>query len=263
MDDDLASDLVGNQHMKNPTTVQLEIENKIAFIWFDGETNRNALSLSTMRELESMLMELEQDRNISVILLRGRGPSFCAGFDLAPVLEDSSILNDFIGVLGRLLKIIRRHRAVVIAGVDGAAVAGGCAIVSACDMVVVSPDSRLGYPVHALGISPVVSGNTLASSIGNGPARSLLLSGKLIDGIQAFRTGLASMVDEAPCDASEKLARRVATHGSHALEVTKSWLNELDDSRSDERFDAPVEASAPLANDEESMELLKRRWGRR
>ena len=117
--------------MKNPTTVQLEIDRNIAFVWFDGEPNRNALSISTMRELDSMLLELDKDITVSVILLRGRGPAFCAGFDLAPVLDDPLILNDFIGVLGQLLKTIRRHRAVVIAGVDGAAVAGGCAIVSA------------------------------------------------------------------------------------------------------------------------------------
>ena len=249
--------------MKTPTTVQLEIDQNIACIWFDGETNRNALSLSTMRELDSILLELEKNTTVSVILLRGRGPSFCAGFDLGPVVDDSLILNDFIGVLGQLLKTIRRHRAVVIAGVSGAAVAGGCAIVSACDMVVVSPESKLGYPVHALGISPVVSGNTLASSIGQGAARSLLLSGNLIDGDQAFQMGLAMMVDDSPADASERLARRVAAHGPHALEVTKAWLNELDDSRSDERFDNPVKASAPLASDEESMLLLRKRWGRR
>ncbi len=249
--------------MKTPTTVQLEIQQNIAFIWFDGEANRNALSLSTMRELDSMLLELEKNGDIAVILIRGRGPSFCAGFDLTSVVEDSSVLNDFIGILGGLLKTIRRHRCVIIAGVDGAAVAGGCALVSACDMVVVSPESRLGYPVHALGISPVVSGHTLASSIGIGEARSLLLSGNLIDGTQAFATGLAMMVDESPIEASETLARRVASHGPRSLEVTKAWLNELDGSGSDERFDAPVEASAPLASDEESIELLRRRWARR
>ncbi len=259
----MAAALVKKSDMKTPTTVELDIEQNIAFIWLDGEVNRNALSLSTMRELDSMLVELEKNQDLAVILIRGRGPSFCAGFDLGPVIDDPPALNDFIGVLGGLLKTIRRHRCVVIAGVDGAAVAGGCAIVSACDMVVVSPESRLGYPVHQLGLSPVVSGNTLATSIGNGPARSLLLSGNLIDGTQAFQVGLAMMLDDMPIDRSEQLARQVASHGPRALEATKSWLNELDESLSDERFDAPVQASSPLADDEESMALLKRRWARR
>ena len=249
--------------MKTPTTVELEMEDNIALVWLDGEVNRNALSLSTMRELDSMLRGLEKNRDLAVVLIRGRGPSFCAGFDLGPVVDDPSSLNDFIGVLGQLLKTIRRHRCVVIAGVDGAAVAGGCAIVSACDMVVVSPNSKLGYPVHALGLSPVVSGNTLTTSIGNGPARSLLISGNLIDGTQAFKTGLAMMLDDSPIESSRRLAHRVASHGPRALEVTKAWLNELDDSRSDDRFDGPVEGSAPLASNEESMALLRRRWARR
>ena len=51
--------------MKTPTTVELDIEQNIAFIWLDGEVNRNALSLSTMRELDSMLVELEKNRDLA------------------------------------------------------------------------------------------------------------------------------------------------------------------------------------------------------
>ena len=76
--------------MKTPTTVELEMEDNIALVWLDGEVNRNALSLSTMRELDSMLHGLEKNRDLAVVLIRGRGPSFCAGFDLGPVVDDPS-----------------------------------------------------------------------------------------------------------------------------------------------------------------------------
>ena len=263
MDGDMAAHLVEIEHMKKPTTIEVEIVQNIAHIWLDGEENRNALSISTMIELDSELQNLEKNTSIPVVLIRGRGPSFCAGFDLKPVLKDSDRLNDFIRVLGKLLKRIRQHRAVIIAGVEGAAIAGGCAIVSACDLIVASPHAQLGYPVHQLGISPVVSAHTLIAGVGIGSARSLMLSGSLVDGNQAFKMGLATMLDDSPIHASEKLARRVASHGHRALEVTKSWLNELEQSQIEARFDEPIDGSASLANDDESMMLLRTRWGRR
>ncbi|MEE2907456.1 MAG: enoyl-CoA hydratase/isomerase family protein [Planctomycetota bacterium] len=245
------------------TTVQLDSESSVACLWLDGPGQRNALSRSTMSSLVQTLLELEADPTVSVVLLRGRGTSFSAGFDLGPTLDDPSLLNEFISGLGQLLKIIRRHRAVIVAGVQGAAVAGGCAIVSACDLVVVSPSAQLGYPVHALGLSPIVSGPTLASAVGDGHSRSLLLSGRLIDGNTALRIGLATHLDDDPLEAAHALANRIAHHGPKALEATKAWLNELDGSLDNARCDDPIEASRPLSSDAESIELLRSRWKRR
>lgn len=245
------------------TTIQLDKEGPIASLWLDGPGQRNALSRSTMSSLVQTLLELEADPSVSVVLLRGRGGSFSAGFDLGPVLDDPSILDEFISGLGQLLKILRRHRAVIMAGVQGPAIAGGCAIVSACDLVVVSPSAQLGYPVHALGLSPIVSGPTLTSAIGDGPGRSLLLSGGLIDGRTALRVGLATHMDDDPLEAAYALAGKIAQHGPKALEATKAWLNELDGSLDDARFDDPIEASKPLSSDAESIELLRSRWKRR
>ncbi|MDG2422685.1 MAG: enoyl-CoA hydratase/isomerase family protein [Phycisphaerales bacterium] len=245
------------------TTIQVETNGSVASLWLEGSGQRNALSRSTMKSLMQILKDLDTTPSISVILLRGRGTCFSAGFNLSPVLDDPSTLDEFITGLGQLLKMIRRHRAVIIAGVHGPAIAGGCAMVSACDLVVVSPSAKLGYPVHGLGLSPIVSGATLTSAIGDGPGRSLLISGQLIDGETAFRLGLATHLDEDALDASSTLAVKVSRSGAKALERTKSWLNELDGSLDDNRFNAPVEASRPLSSDSESMELLRTRWKRR
>ncbi|MAT81213.1 MAG: hypothetical protein CMJ29_06155 [Phycisphaerae bacterium] len=244
------------------TDIQLDVHDSIASIWIDGPEQRNALTRSSMTCLAHHLETLEASPSISVVLLRGRGPCFSAGFNLTPVQEHPAALDEFIEGLGGLLKRIRRHRATIIAGVHGAAIAGGCAIVSACDLVVVTPESKLGYPVHALGLSPIVSGATLTSSIGDGPARSLLLSGQLIDGRTAYRLGLATHLDDDAVEASQALAEKVASSGPIALARTKAWINELDGSLDDRRFDDPVEASRPLSRDDETIELLRTRWKR-
>ena len=249
--------------MTTDTTLITERQNGIARIQFHGPEQRNALSCSTMSCLVKELDSINHDHSISVVLLTGDGPAFCAGFDLGPVVDEPQRLNDFIEGLSLLLRSIRRNRAVVMAAVQGAAIAGGCAIVSACDLVVTSPDARLGYPVHPLGLSPVVSSPTLMQTIGDGAARALLMSGKLIDGTTAHRMGLATCVNDDPKGAADELARRISGHGPHALSATKQWLNELDGTMEDRRFTGPVEGSEPLADDHESMELLRRRWGRK
>ena len=249
--------------MTSDTTITVEREGRIARLGFHGPKQRNALACSTMSCLVEELESIDHDPSISIVLLTGQGPAFCAGFDLGPVVEEPARLNDFIEGLSLLLQAIRRNRAVIIAAVQGAAIAGGCAIVSACDLVVVSPDAQLGYPVHPLGLSPVVSGPTLMQTIGDGPARAMLMSGQLIDGLTALQLGLATSIHEDPMAAAEELAQRVSRHGPRALAATKQWLNELDGSLQDNRFAGPVAGSAPLADDQESMDLLRRRWGRR
>ena len=249
--------------MTTDTTIIVERQGRIARLQFHGPEQRNALSCSTMSRLAEELESIDKDPSISVVLLTGNGPAFCAGFDLGPVVDEPRRLNDFIEELSLLLRSIRRNRAVIIAAVQGAAIAGGCAIVSACDLVVVSPDAQLGYPVHPLGLSPVVSAPTLMQTIGDGPARALLMSGQLIDGTTAHQLGLASEVNDDPQGTGDELARRISGHGPEALAATKHWLNELDGSLEDDRFTGPVAGSEPLASDTESIELLRRRWGRR
>ncbi len=249
--------------MTTDTTIITERQDGIARIQFQGPEQRNALSCSTMNAAVEELESINRDPSISVVLLTGQGPAFCAGFDLQPVVEDPARLNDFIEGLSLLLRSIRRNRAVVISAVQGAAIAGGCAIVSACDLVVASPDARLGYPVHPLGLSPVVSSPTLMQMVGDGAARAMLMSGKLIDGTTAHRLGLVTHVTGDPEASAEDLARRISGHGPLALAATKRWLNELDESLEDRRFTGPVEGSEPLASDGESMELLRSRWGRK
>jgi len=155
-----------------------------------------------------------------------------------------------VAVLG--IVIGQRHYAL--------AIAGGCAIVSACDLVVVSATARLGYPVHRIGLSLAVTIATLQQAIGPGAARATLLGGQLFDGANACRIGLAARL--CPDDASVhteaiRLCRSIAAHGPQALRATKRWLNELDGSLDDERFDRPAQDSAATCT-EEARAMLAR-----
>lgn len=243
-----------------------QFEPPIATIALNDPSKRNALSLAMFDALDEVIARLTHDDTIHIVLLRGEGLAFCAGFDLAAAVDDPDLLPQFIHRLSGVLRGLRRLPQVVVAAVHGAAIAGGCALVSACDFVFVAPDAKLGYPVHAMGISPAVTIPTLRQALGDGAARALLMSGEIIDGARAREIGLAShLAGSGDGVVQEALAycRNLAEKGPHAPRVTKAWLNELDGSLDDSRFSRPTNDSARAAQRPEARAMLAAFWARR
>ncbi len=246
--------------------VQIELDGHVATVAMNDPGRRNALGLAMFDALDDAIAGVSSNTAVNVILLCGRGKSFCAGFDLAAATGDPAIMGVFIRRLSAVLRSLRRAPQPVVAAVHGAAIAGGCALVSACDLVVVSATAKLGYPVHALGVSPAVTIPTLMPAIGAGAARTLLMGGELIDGAGAKRIGLANRV--SPDDTgverdARELCNTIAAHGTTAVRATKAWLNELEGSLDDNRFDGPMRATAELAASEESQAMLVRQLKKR
>ena len=125
--------------------------------------------------------------------------------------------------------------ATTVVHVQGAAIAGGCALAMACDIVTAQPDAKFGYPVHALGISPAVTLPVLLPAAG-GRARSLLMGGDLVTGKIMHAHGIVHQL----CDNPDALVQRLLQRGTHASHATKQWLNELEGALCDKRFDGPA-----------------------
>lgn len=246
--------------------VILSTDGRVAGVTLNDPDRRNALGLAMFNGLDDALTRLHTNDSVNVVVFRGAGSAFCAGFDLAAAVEQPELMGTYIERLSGVLRAIRRLPQTVIASVHGAAIAGGCAMLSACDFLCVSDEATLGYPVHALGVSPAVTLPTLMQLIGEDPARSLVMTGRVIDGIEAQRIGLASHRapnDEELVAVTNELAQRLASHGLNALRVTKAWMNELDGSMDDSRFDAPVRGSTPLASGDEAAHRLREFWNSR
>jgi methylglutaconyl-CoA hydratase len=242
------------------------IEAPVATIVLNDAATRNALSLTMFDALDDAFARLRGDGSTHIVLLRGEGPAFCAGFDLAAAADEPELLPTYIRRLSTLLRAIRRLPQIVVAAVEGAAIAGGCAMLSACDFVFVAPDAKLGYPVHALGISPAVTIATLRLMLGDGAARALLMSGEIVSGAEAFRRGLATHIAQTGQSVDEAAAahcRALALKGSHALRTTKAWLNELDGSNANSAFDLPAQNSAEESLSSESRTRLAEFWSAR
>lgn len=164
------------------------------------------------------------------------------------------------------MRALRALPVPVVAEVQGAALAGGCALLAGCDFVMVAPDARLGYPVHRIGVSPAVTLPALMANAGAGRSREIAMGGALYDGAEAVRVGLAARCAASalalPAEA-RSLCEALARKGPHALRATKAWLNDLDGTRSDARFEHTAAASAAAAEGDEFATLLRAFWAAR
>ncbi len=247
-------------------TVRFEVEQSIATITLNDPDRRNAMGLAMFDALDDAVARTRDAASIAVVLLTGAGDGFCAGFDLAAAAQEPPLIATYVERLSAVLRNIRRLPQVVVAAVHGAALAGGCALVSACDFVFVAEDAQLGYPVHQLGVSPAVTIPTLRLALGDGATRALLMSGRIVTGHDAHRMGLASHCIAGGCSVVEParaFAELLARKPVGALRVTKAWVNELEGSMADDGFDAASHASAILAGDEDSITRLREFWTQR
>ena len=223
---------------------------------------RNALGVEMFDAIDGALQSL--DGQTRCVLLAGEGPVFCAGFDMKACVDNIEVLEIYILRLSKLIRTLRRVSVPVVVAAHGAAIAGGCAVLTGCDFVVGSKEAKYGYPVHQIGISPAVTIPTLFQKVGEGRARSLSLSGEIIYGSDAYAMGLLSHLEETDTQAiaiASALAMELSKKPPIALQATKRWLNELDGSLDDERFDLPaIQSSSSLG--EETKRMLRQLWGK-
>ena len=245
--------------------IRTERRNQVAHLILDRPDKRNALTDRMLTSLIEYANELAGDDSVNCILLRGEGSVFCAGFDLIACQHDDQLLSRLLTGLSRAIRVIRRAPQPVVVAAHGAAIAGGCALLGAGDIVITDQRAKLGYPVVSLGISPAVSAPSLAHLTGLGQARRLLLKPSIISGEQATTLGLAHICADIPEDVTpkaQKLADQLASKPPHALRTTKRWLNEVDASIQDDSFDNALNASLALVNSEEERRLLPQVWSR-
>ncbi len=246
--------------------VQLSFDDSIATIGLNDPNRRNAMSIAMFDALDEALSNVAPRGDIHVLLLHGNGRAFCSGFELGAAVDDPALMKQYIDRLSATIRTLRRLPQVVVAAVHGAAIAGGCAMVSACDIVIASATAKFGYPIHKLGVSPAVNIPTLQQAIGPGAARALLMGGELIDGTTAHRQGLVHHLtndDEAVLAKAISMCQRLTEQSPQALRVTKRWLNELDGSLDDDLFDGPRDGSAEITSRDEALTMLREFWAGR
>lgn len=239
--------------------ITLSKQDTIVTLSLNRPEKHNALSLDLIQALHKALDEVEADKEMRVLILTGEGRSFCAGMDLQGVIDDPNAMREMLQLLALASKRIRTLSVPTIACVQGAAVGGGCGLMIICDFAFTHPEAKVGYPEVDLGVCPAVVAPWLIKKIGAGKARSMLLAGGTMSGLQGYEAGLVTHVcnKEGLRDDVFAFAQNLARGGKEAMAVTKRWLNELDGSLDEEVLMKAANLSADIIAGEEAQKRLK------
>jgi methylglutaconyl-CoA hydratase len=242
----------------------------IATLTINRPDARNALSIDLLREMHRRLDELggilaRNDASAPrVLILTGAGKSFCAGMDLKQVLSDPAKPLELLSSLADFCLKLRALPCVTVASVNGAAIGGGCGLVTVCDFAVTHADSKMGFPEVDLGVCPAVVAPWLVRKIGAGRARMVLLRGGVMTGQQAADLGIVTQCVptlDGLAPAVQSLAERLASGGPQALRATKALLNDLDGSLDAAVARRAAELSANVLKTPETIATLRAKLG--
>lgn len=195
---------------------------------------KNAIDSRMMDELAVLFERAELEAAVRVVVLRGAGKDFCAGMDLTELLEsaDWTVEQNRAAALrfGGVFLQMRSLPKPVIAVVQGRALAGGCGLATACDLVLAADSAQFGYPEVQRGFVPALVMNMLRRAVGEKIAFDLSATGRLVTAREAERAGLVSRVlPDAEFEAGvEQIVRGIAALSPTALALTKQQLYRLD-----------------------------------
>jgi methylglutaconyl-CoA hydratase len=210
------------------------VKDRVGYLTLNRPEKRNALSHELVHELTAAFDRAENDSSLKVVVLKANGDAFCAGADLAYLqqlqhfsfeqnLEDSRQLKNLF------LKIYRLKK-VVIAQVQGHALAGGCGLATVCDFTFSVPEAKFGYTEVKIGFIPALVSVFLIRKIGEHKAKQLLLTGEVIKASEALTRGLINQVVNA--DVLEQTVFDFASHlilsnSGQSMQMTKQLIDQV------------------------------------
>ncbi|HSE28216.1 MAG TPA: enoyl-CoA hydratase/isomerase family protein [Gemmatimonadales bacterium] len=216
------------------SAVTVGLADGVLSITLDRPEKRNALDAAMVEELHRGLERAALDAEVRVVALRGAGKDFCAGADLAELLasRELSPAENEAGALrlGEVFLAMRRLDKPVVALVQGRALAGGCGLATACDLVVAADSAQFGYPEVQRGFVPAMVLTLLRRQVGEKVAFDLAATARLVGASEARELGLVSRVvpaDRLEAEGGATMAALAAASPT-ALCLTKRLLYELD-----------------------------------
>ncbi len=214
--------------MSEPLVLVEYQKNGISIVTLHRPDQRNALSIPAMEELCTAVEAANRDESQRVIVLRGAGPVFCAGLDLKES-QQQEVAHRSGELVARMLETVSRARPVTIAAVHGAAIAGGAGLMSACDLVVASEETKIGYPEVRRGLVAGLVMTFMRRQMHERHARELLVLAETVDAARAREMGLVNRVvpTGAAFDEALKLAKLVLKGAPGAMAHSRAMLREL------------------------------------
>jgi enoyl-CoA hydratase len=210
--------------------VILEKEGHLAVVTINRPKALNALNSKTLKDLDTVLDDLEKDNNIYAVILTGAGEkSFVAGADISEMKDLNEEQGKEFGTLGNKVFLrLENLNKPVIAAIQGFALGGGCEISMACDIRIASDKAIFGQPEVGLGITPGFGGTQrLARIVGLGKAKEMIYTASNIKADEAYRIGLVNKVVplEELMNEAKKIASKIIANAPVAVRLAKDAIN--------------------------------------
>ena len=177
-------------------TLQLEAEGPVAWVWLDRRRQLNAMDATMLAELRGAFEALEQDADVTVVVLAARGLVFCAGFDVAWMAsQEAEATVAELPAIEAVFDTVEACTKPVIAAVQGAAMGGGLLLTLVADACLASEHARFGAPEVKLGFFPNLRLiPRLERIVGLRAAKHMVLTGEPVDALTALNWGLVDRV---------------------------------------------------------------------
>lgn len=243
--------------------ITVDTRGGVSRICLNRPEKRNALCPQLMEELIEAFEGAERDPHCAVVLLSGAGSAFCAGLDLEHLqsLEHKSPSEHYAdsAAIAALFVALRDCDKPTIAAVDGAAIAGGCGLATLCDFTLATSRAKFGYTEVRIGFIPAIVSGFLRAQLGEKQARDLLLSGRILDAVEAHSLGLVSRIveEEELLPVAESLAAQLLKNSPTAMAATKRLLRSQTSAADRVQMELAVRANAEARATEDFREGIR------
>jgi len=245
------------------TVVETEDRGPVRHVVLARAEKRNSLNDELVRELGDAFDAAAHDESVRVVVVRGRGPMFSAGMDLGTLhglAERPEVLRPFRTACLRAWSSLEEMPKPTIAQIHGGCIGGALELALACDLRTMAEDAVTGLVETRIGLLPDVGGcSRLPAVVGLGVAKDLVMTGKVIDGREAHRIGLANRIAppedlEATTDA---LCRELLACAPLAVGLSKRVLDAAAKPALAVTLEQEVTAQQVLASSEDFAEGAK------
>ena len=241
-------------------TVIVEKRDHIGIISLNRPEQLNTFNTALATELNKALIDLDNDDDIRVVVIRGSGKAFSAGIDLSEFFgKTQRQYYEWISLMGKMSLVIAGMKKPVIASAHGYAVANGAGLIAACDLAIVAEDTKIGATAINVGLFCMGPAVPMSRSLGRKRCLEMLLTGDIIDAQQAEKWGLVNKVvpTEKLEDATMELARKLAEKSPLALQMGKRAFYWMSDMEYGKALEYSNEVLAALCSTEDAKEGIK------
>jgi methylglutaconyl-CoA hydratase len=214
-------------------TLAIELSGAVATVWMNRPERHNAFDETFIQDMTRSFKTLSENEDIRVIVLAGRGASFCAGADLAWMKRQGAASHADNAadaeVMGQMFMTVRGCPKPVVARVHGAAIGGGMGLVAACDIAVAAPEAVFATTEVRLALIPAVISPLVAAAIGERQCRRYFLTGERMTAARAHALGLVHEIAESESldDAVSRITADLQKGAPEAVTEAKSLITRI------------------------------------